>query len=240
MSVRNTLSLFFVVAVLTFVTSSQAGICDAKFMHEGGVVQFTGSGNLLLGADLAFSEVSKSNSGNCRARVQGTTTFGYTGLPPGKSRLDHLLSVRNGQITFVPYANAGEKPSNQGQFDLRMLGLFAYDSNITRQGQKLPADSYQFNLGKETPSSALTVRTGEKVVGVKQTQHTVLGPQVCWPIVYTRNSDPIMATFKGLVLPLPGMNTTVTDWFCPAMNLVVKQEINHGGVKSSVEITQIK
>jgi hypothetical protein len=151
--------------------------------------------------------------------------------------------VKNGQITFIPYANAGENPSKEGQFDLRMLGLFAYDGKITKEGQKLPGDSYQFNLGKESPGNRhppLTVRIGEKVVGVKQKQQTALGPQNCWPIGYTRNSDPIMITLKGLTLPLPGMNTTVTDWFCPAVNLVVRQEIEQGGVKSSVEITQIK
>ena len=36
------------------------------------------------------------------------------------------------------------------------------------------------------------------------------------------------------------MNTTVTDWYCPAVNLVMKQDIDQGGVKSAVEITQIK
>lgn len=54
---------------------AQAGVCDAKFMHDGGQVQFSGSGNISLGADLSFDEVSRSNADNCRARVRGWRAF---------------------------------------------------------------------------------------------------------------------------------------------------------------------
>lgn len=129
---------FFVsIGVLAWAGAAQAGVCDAKFMHDGGQVQLTGSGNIGLGADLGFTEVSKTNGDNCRARVQGMATFSYAGLPPGKSRLDYLMTVKNGQATFVKYAEAGEQPRSEGQFDLRMLGLFAYDK-ISGEGQRLP------------------------------------------------------------------------------------------------------
>ena len=59
------------------VGTAQAGVCDAQFMHDGGAVQLTGTGNLALGADLSFAEVSKSNGDNCRARVQGVARFSY-------------------------------------------------------------------------------------------------------------------------------------------------------------------
>ena len=42
------------------------------------------------------------------------------------------------------------------------------------------------------------------------------------------------------VTSVSGMNTTVTDWYCPAVNLVMRQDIDQAGVKSAVEITQIK
>lgn len=133
---------FFVsIGVLAWAGAAQAGVCDAKFMHDGGQVQLTGSGNIGLGADLGFTEVSKTNGDNCRARVQGMATFSYAGLPPGKSRLDYLMTVKNGQATFVKYAEAGEQPRSEGQFDLRMLGLFAYDK-ISGEGQRLPGASY--------------------------------------------------------------------------------------------------
>jgi hypothetical protein len=32
----------------------------------------------------------------------------------------------------------------------------------------------------------------------------------------------------------------VTDWFCPATNLVMKQEIEHSGQKSVVEVKVLR
>lgn len=221
---------------------AQAGVCDAKFMHDGGQVQFSGSGNISLGADLSFDEVSRGNADNCRARVRGVASFSYAGLPPGKSKLDYLMTVKNGQATFVRYEQAGEAPGKDGQFDLRILGLFAYDK-ITGQGQKFAGSSHRINIGKEAPvggQPSTTIRIGEKTVGARRSIATALGQQSCWPVSYARSSDPTMATFKGLTLPIPGMNTTVTDWFCPAVNLVMKQEIDMAGSKSLVEITEIK
>lgn len=234
---------FFVsIGVLAWAGAAQAGVCDAKFMHDGGQVQLTGSGNIGLGADLGFTEVSKTNGDNCRARVQGMATFSYAGLPPGKSRLDYLMTVKNGQATFVKYAEAGEQPRSEGQFDLRMLGLFAYDK-ISGEGQRLPGASYRLRIGKEAPvggQPTTVVRIGEKTVGARQDLSTALGRHACWPITYPRSSEPTMATFNGLTLPIPGMDTTVTDWYCPSVNLVMRQDIDQAGIKSSVEITQLK
>jgi len=220
---------------------AQAGVCDAPFMHDGGVVQLTGKGNLALGADLAFSEVSKTNGDNCRARVNGVATFSYAGLPPGKSKLDYLMTVKAGQATFVKYENAGEKPNSEGQFDLRMLGLFAYDGKLAA-GQKLPGSSFRLRIGKEAPvggSPSTTVHIGQKTVGNKQALDTALGKDTCFPVSYQRNSDPTMATFKSLTIPIPGINSTVTDWYCPAKNMVMKQDIDQQGIKSTVEITKL-
>ena len=144
-------------------------------------MQLTGSGNLSLGADLTFAEVTKSNGDNCRARVQGVATFSYAGLPPGKSKLDYLMTVKGGQATFLKYASAGEAPKpSEGQFDLRMLGLFAYDGKLNA-GQKLPGSSFRLKIGKEAPvggQPSTTVRIGEKTVGQKTAVNTALGPAV--------------------------------------------------------------
>ena len=174
--------------------------------------------------------------------MQGVARFSYAGLPPGKSKLDYLMTVKNGQATFLKYASAGEAPQpSEGQFDLRMLGLFAYDGKLNA-GQKLPGSSFRLKIGKDAPvggQPSTTVRIGQKTVGQQKPVDTALGKQSCHPITYTRNSDPTMASFQGLTIPIPGMNTTVTDWYCPAVNLVMKQDIDQGGVKSAVEITQI-
>ena len=93
--------------------TAQAGVCDAQFMHDGGTVQLTGTGNLALGADLSFAEVTKAMA-TTAARVQGVARFSYAGLPPGKSKLDYLMTVKNGQATFLKYASAGRAPAFRG------------------------------------------------------------------------------------------------------------------------------
>jgi len=222
---------------------ARAGVCEAPFMHDGGQARFTGKGNIALGADLAFAEVARQGAGQCRARVTGLATFGYAGLPPGKTRLDYLMTVKNGQAVFVRYDRAGEQPQEDGQFDLRMLGLFAYDQ-ISGEGQRLPGANYRLNIGRDAPVGgrpSTTVRIGDKRVGKRQNLDTPVGSYSCWPITYTRNTDPTMATFKGLTLPIPGLNTTVTDWFCPKAGMVMRQDIvQEGAGKSTVEITQMR
>jgi len=223
--------------------SAQAAVCDAKFMHDGGFVQFTGSGNLKLGADLNFSEVTKSSANTCRARVKGTASFSYAGLPPSASKLDYLMTVKGGQASFVKYDSAGERPGDPGSFDLRMLGLFGYEQPITAPGQKFPGTTFRLKFGKDAPvggSPATTIRIGEKTVGQRASIATALGQQSCWPVSYDRDSDPTQATFNGLTLPIPGTKSRVTDWYCPNANLVMKQEINQQGSVSKVEITQIR
>lgn len=239
----KSLSYWLLVACSAVTANAMAGVCDAPFMHNGGSVTLTGTGNLKLGADLSFSDVSKTNATNCRVRVQGTASFSYAGFPPSQSKLDYLMTIKQGQASFVKYANAGERPSDEGQFDPRMLGLFAYDGGTLHVGQRMPGATYRLNIGKSAPiggQPSTVVRIGEKIVGARQSLDTALGRQSCWPIRYTRDTDPTMATFKGLSLPIPGMNTTVTDWFCPQVDMVMRQDIDQGGQKSVVEITSIK
>jgi hypothetical protein len=236
------LALLFVPLAGFAATAAHADVCDAAFMHDGGFVRFTGHGNLELGAALSFSEVSKSNGGACRARVQGTATFAYAGLPPGKSKLDYLMTVNGGKANFASYETAGEKPAKREQFDLRILGLFAYEGRVSR-GQHFPGGSFRINIGKDAPvggAPSTTIRIGDKSVGESSRIQTALGPQSCSPIAYDRTIDPTMISFKGLMLPIPGMKSRVTDWYCPAVSLVMKQDIREEGALSTVEITEIR
>ena len=222
--------------------TAQAGVCDAQFMHDGGTVQLTGTGNLALGADLSFAEVTKQWRQLPRARA-GRGAFQLRRPAAGQIEAGLLDDGQERPGDLLKYASAGEAPQpSEGQFDLRMLGLFAYDGKLNA-GQKLPGSSFRLKIGKDAPvggQPSTTVRIGQKTVGQQKPVDTALGKQSCHPITYTRNSDPTMASFQGLTIPIPGMNTTVTDWYCPAVNLVMKQDIDQGGVKSAVEITQIK
>ncbi len=218
-----------------------AGLCEAPFMHDGGQTQLTGSGGLQMGADLAFSEVKKSGGDTCEARVQGIATFGLMGLPPSKSDLDYHMKIKDGKASFERRSATGASEPVNGKFDLRMLGLFAYGDPVTRAGQTFPALKFKINVDrKAVQAQPIVVSTGPKTVGERQTIETASGSQSCWPIRYTRVIDPTQASFNGLVLPIPGMTSQVTDYFCPDLNMVMKQESEQNGVSSVVEVTKIK
>jgi hypothetical protein len=42
------------------------------------------------------------------------------------------------------------------------------------------------------------------------------------------------------VLPIPGMTATVTDWFCPDVSMVMRQDSVQSGVASKVEVTELR
>lgn len=230
-----------VLALLLASGTAYAGLCQAPFMHDGGQTQLTGSGGMQLGADLAFSEVRQNGADNCEARVQGTATFGLAGLPGGKSSLDYWMAIKNGKATFERRDAQGKREPVNGKFDLRMLGLFAYGEPVTKAGQTFPAMRFQINVDhKAVRTDPIVINTGLKKVGERQTIQTASGSQSCWPIRYTRITDPTQATFNGLVLPVPGMTSAVTDWFCPDVHMVMKQESEQSGVASVVEVTKLR
>ena len=220
------------------VAAARADICAAPFMHDGGHVRLAGSGTIQLGADVHFSEVGKPAAGSCRARIQGSASFGLAGLPPGKSKIDYWMSVRNGYARFQRRDDSGRLVPLNGGFDLRMLGLFAYAQPITHAGQTFPALKFQVHIDRQ--AQPLTVRTGVKAVGPRQRIQTARGPQSCWPVRYERITDATQASFNGLVLPIPGMRAAVTDWFCPALHMVMRQESSQQGLASELEVASLE
>jgi len=163
------------------------------------------------------------------------------GLPPGKSTLDYVMAVRSGNVTFERVDASGKREPVQGKFDLRMLGLFSYGEPISRVGQTFPAQRFQINVDrKAVQAEPVVVNTGTKTVGERASIDTASGRQSCWPIRYTRVIDPTKASFNGMVLPIPGITSEVTDWFCPKVNMVMKQESLQNGVTSVVEVTKLQ
>jgi len=218
--------------------SARADICAAPFMHDGGHVRLAGSGAMQLGADVHFSEVRKPAAGTCQARVRGTASFSLAGLPPGTSKIDYWMSVRKGYARFERRDDAGRRVPMNGGFDLRMLGLFAYGQPITHAGQTFSALKFRVHLDRQ--AQPLSVSTGVKTVGQRERIQTARGQQSCWPVRYLRVTDPTQASFNGLVLPIPGMRADVTDWFCPALHMVMKQESSQQGLNSELRVTNLE
>lgn len=233
--------LISTVAWAVLPVSANAGLCEAPFMHEGGYTQLQGSGALRLGADLNFTQVSKPSDQRCEARVTGKATYGLAGLPEGSSSLDYYMTVTGGEARFERREPDGSRHPLDGRFDLRMLGLFTYGEPITGAGQTFPELSFQISVDRRSVEmQPIGVRTGPKRVGEAQTIATAAGEQSCWPVHYTRTIDSTQASFSGIVLPIPGMTSEVTDWFCPDLNMVMKQESRQGGLTSVVEVTELR
>lgn len=220
--------------------SAQAGLCDVPFMHDGGQVQLTGSGFLAMGADLAFSDVTKSGGDHCSARVRGQANIALAGLPASKPKIDYIMTVRDGRASFQRDDGRGGLEPVKGSFDLRLVGLFSYDLNTLREGQTFPRQDFQIQLDKRAQTDPLRIRTGTKTVGAVQAIDTSQGNHQCWPIRYQREIEPTQASFSGITLPLPGVNSQVTDWYCPELQMVMKQESVQNGATSLVDVTQLK
>jgi len=241
---RRMQSIVLAAVLAAAAGAARADVCKAPFFHDGGHVVWSGTGMLRVSADLAFSDVKRPADGSCSARVRGDASFSLAGLPAGKTEVDHIVTVRNGRSSFVRVGRPASESAGK-QLDLRLLGLFGYDRPITGEGQRFPAESFMLQLGgadagPSAPAGNLTVRLKEKTVGAKQSIDTALGRKACWPVRYERITDPAYATFSGVPLPVPGMQSKVTDWVCPDVNLVMRQEIEQSGQRSVIEVTRVE
>jgi len=225
---------------LSVCAVAQAEVCDAKFFHNGGVIEIGSTGMLSVSAKLSFSQVKKTSAGVCQAQVKGFAKYALMSALSGSSDIDHLLSISANKIS-ISNVRPG-KPADSATVDMQLLGLFGFGAPITAAGQKFSAQSYSLAVGdpKRGPTTPVTVRMGEKTVGTPQMTQTAVGKISCWPVRYSRTTDATNAQIQGMVLPIPSIPSQVTDWFCPATSLVMKQEIEHSGQRSVIEVKVLK
>ena len=232
--------VWMLLLLLGACTTAQANICDARFFHNGGVIEIGGSGMLNVSAKLTFSQVKKTSGTACQAQVNGFAKYALMSFLNGANDIDHVLSV-SGNQTRVVNARPG-KSADTATFDVQLLGLFGFGAPIQAVGQKFAAQSYTLAVGdpKRGPTTPVGVRMGEKTVGTQQTIQTAVGKLQCWPVRYARSTDTTNAQVQGMVLQIPSIQSQVTDWFCPSTNLVMKQEIEHSGQKSVIEVKVLR
>ena len=218
---------------------ARADMCSAKFFHDGGIIEIAGSGIFSINAKMAFSQVKKANAEVCQAKVRGFANYSLMGMFTGANDLDHLMLI-NGSKSSLTKIAPGKSP-DAATFDLRMLNIFGYGAPIQSAGQRFPAQSFRLDLGDPSQATTpLTVRTGEKTVGARQSIQTALGQQSCWPVRYSRNTDATVANLRGITIPVPPIQSQITDWFCPQANLVMKQEVEHAGQRGVIEVKSVK
>jgi len=218
---------------------ARADMCGAKFFHDGGVIEISGSGIFSINAKMAFSQVKKSSAEVCQAKVRGFANYSLMGMYTGANDLDHLMLI-NGTKSSLTKTALGKAP-DAATFDLRLLNIFGYGAPIQSAGQRFPAQSFRLDLGDPSQATTpLTVRTGEKTVGARQSIQTALGQQSCWPVRYARNTDATVANLRGITIPVPPIQSQITDWFCPQANLVMKQEVEHAGQRGVIEVKSVR
>lgn len=220
--------------------AAQADVCGARFFHDDGAIEIAGTGLLTVSAQLSFSKVRKTSNGVCQAQVRGQASYGLMGLLNGSTDVDHLMRVNGQNTTFT--GSGAARAQDPAPIDLNLLSLFGYGAAIHAPGQRFPAKSFRLSLGDPSrgPVTPLTVRTGEKTVGKRETIDTALGRLSCWPVRYDRSTEPTLANLRNVQLMIPAIQSKVTDWYCPTSNLVMRQEIDQSGQRSVIEVKSVK
>lgn len=229
-----TLALFGVMNVAV------ADVCQAKFFHNGGEIEIVGSGLIQVSAKLNFSQVQKSSAKQCQAHIKGQVNYALLGMLTGETDVDHVMRIEGVKTSLT---KPGEvKKAGDPDIDVQMLSLFGYGAPISAAGQRFAPQSFRLAIGdpRKGPTTPLTVRMGEKTVGESQRIETAAGQQSCWPVRYSRGTDPTLVQLRGAMIPLPPIQSQVTDWFCPSLNLVMKQEIMQSGQRSVIEVKSIR
>ena len=124
------------VLVLTACASARAGICDAKFFHNGGLIEITGKGIVQVSARMTFSQVTKTGKQSCQAQVKANANYALFGILTGASDLDHVLTANDLQAKLIK-SGPGQTAESEA-FDMQMVSIFGYGTAIKAPGQRLP------------------------------------------------------------------------------------------------------
>lgn len=232
--------LWLAAAMLGLPYAANAEVCQAKFFHDGGEIEIVGSGLIQVSAKLNFSQVKKTSTQQCQALVKGYANYALLGMLSGETDVNHVMRV-DGVKTSLSNPGVAKKPGDP-DVDVQMLSLFGYGEPIRAAGQRFPAQSFRLAIGdpRRGPTTPVTVRMGEKTVGAQQRIETAAGQQSCWPVRYSRGTDPTVVNVRGAIIPLPNIQSQVTDWFCPSLNLVMRQEIMQSGQRSVIEVKSLR
>lgn len=225
--------------LMAFSGVASAGVCQAPFMHDAGFLSLNGDGLLRVQAQMQLSNVRVLSDNECEAFVTGDASFGLAGLPAGSSKLNYWMRVKDGMARFERDIGGGQREEVKGGFDLNLLGLFNYDQTIQQTGQQLPAQRFSVQFDKRS-QEPVAVHTTAKTVGAPQQLSTVAGDQQCYPIEYQRTIAATQASISGLTLPIPEMRSQVTDWYCPSVQMVMRQDSVQNGVPSYIEVQALR
>lgn len=243
------------IALGLFPLTASAGICEAPWMHDGGEIRLSMSGNAAIQALLTLKSVNQKGPDQCQADISTRVSAGNAGVA-NKTETRYRLEVKQGRAQVMRLAadgkveaRAGEN-STQGTVGMTGLGSLSYAGLITGEGQRLPGESYEMRMDMQWSTHGMSmgqmkmpaakITSGEKVVGQQAQLDTSAGQFSCWPVHFDRSTRMGPVTVSGKTVTPPVTTAKVTDWFCPDMSLVMKQETVQSGQTSVVEVVSVK
>ncbi|EON21801.1 hypothetical protein ASL20_06885 [Cupriavidus necator] len=252
---RTALGASVAFAALLLPAAAAAGVCDAPWMHDGGEIRMTMQGGAPGTATMSVSGVRKSGKGQCNANISVVSNVAAAGSG-NETRLDYTMAVIEDRLTIsrggAPGKVEGKSAAGtaSGMLDSSAVGTLAYGGVIEAEGQRLPGESQTVRMDLQMtaagqsagqariPSAKVTI--GGKVVGKRATIPTRLGQKSCWPVRYERSTTMAPVTVAGHTVSVPPASASVTDWYCPDMGLVMKQEVVQNGQTGTIEVVSVK
>jgi hypothetical protein len=251
---RATLGVSLALAALLMPAAARAGVCDAPWMHDGGEIRMTMQGGAPGTATMSVSGVRKTGKSQCNANISVVSNVAMAGSA-NETRLDYAMSVIEDRLTIsrgAPGKVEGKSGANtaSGMFESSAVGTLAYAGVVESEGQKLRGESQTVRMDLQMTAAGVNagqakipsarVTTGDKVVGKRATVATRLGQKSCWPVRYERSTAMAPVTVAGRTVSVPPATANVTDWYCPDVGLVMKQEVVQNGQTGTVEVVSVK
>lgn len=235
--------------------SAHAGVCDAPWMHDGGEIRLAVPGATGIHATISVAQVKKDGPGSCHAEVTSLASASRIGVP-NETRTAYRVDVKADRAKVVKHDAAGQLAARAGNataagsISAKGLETLSYAGVITGEGQRLPGESYELSMDAQmaaggTPAGQVKmpsakVTSSEKVVGERTALETRIGRLMCWPVRYERITRMGSVTVAGHTMLPPASTAKMTDWYCPDVALVMKQESVQGGQAGVVEVVSVK
>ncbi len=259
--VRFTLLVFFSLAAGGLAAPAQAaGLCTAPWLHDGTRLRLDGNGKTPMIVEFTLHDINRDIVDGCEIGLHIHAKSGLVALGgrPIETVQDHRLMVDEaGVVTRVVSTNGrvfaqSEHADLVGTVSTAISGMFLYGAGLAPEAEMLPGDSYDSSFDFDVVSPRLGIAIGhlhaaharvdvsEREIGPPQMIPTLAGPQACRPIRYTRTATlGVLQLGNETIEPAPTV-AHVTDWYCPALSVVVRQEVEQHGETQVINVVDLQ
>jgi hypothetical protein len=234
--------LVSMLAALTAMPAHAAGLCSASWVHDGSRLRLDGNGQTPMIVEFTLHDVNRDVLDGCEIGLHIYAKSGLVALGgrPIETVQDHKLMVDEaGVVTRIVSVNGrvfaqSEHADLVGTVSTAISGMFLYGAGLAPEAEMLPGDTYDSSFDFDVVSPRLGISVGhmraahakvdvsEREVGRPQTMATPAGPQQCRPI----EPEPTVAH--------------VTDWYCPELGVVARQEVEQHGQTQVINVVDLK